>query len=169
MGDRKKQNRPATWVARGLHRCVGRHALRQWWVMLAAVNAAIIAGVVAGGKADPEAPSCPHSTFSRSNRHGEHQHCICPAGNICVGCTKGCTEDSNMFKRRCITGFKPDCGDQCKCGSLQKGAFSLSLLWKKMCFAKQYTAGWWQRVWPTGSDQQPYPKHVTDADTKACL
>ena len=38
---------------------------------------------------------------------------------ICEGCGTACTQESNVFKRRCVYGFKPDCDEtECRCSSL---------------------------------------------------
>lgn len=65
-----------------------------------------------------EALQCPPNTFPRLNYKQQHSHCVCPNSMICAGCGIGCTVESNMFKRRCVRGFKPSCGSQCRCSAV---------------------------------------------------
>eukprot|EP00035_Acanthoeca_spectabilis_P034539 m.29584 g.29584 ORF g.29584 m.29584 type:complete len:397 (-) comp6717_c0_seq1:2761-3951(-) len=75
------------------------------------------------GKVDWDAlPKCPENTFVRYGRNERHHvHCVCPNTHVCEGCGEGCTEEKAILKKRCVFGFKPSCGDGCRCAKIKDG------------------------------------------------
>lgn len=71
-------------------------------------------------------PQCPyhmHPMFDsyRKARKKQPRHCACPSSYLCEGCEKGCKSSlGRLLSNRCVFGFKPDCGSQCRCAPLQE-------------------------------------------------
>jgi len=82
---------------------------------LALVLWAYLAAAAPGDDPSGEGAVCPATTFVRASAAGAHQHCICPSSYICEGCAEGCEVDRSPYKERCVMGFKPSCGDECRC------------------------------------------------------
>lgn len=98
-------------------------------VLLRLVCGLTLVGPLLAKKNDPTEPTvaptvqprCPNNTYPRFARDwgGVHKHCVCPDTFFCEGCSEGCRAEKAIFKQRCVRGFKPSCGDDCRCSPLQ--------------------------------------------------